>query len=106
MDTAIVVLLSVVALACLGILGMAVFLLVRLVRVYRSAKELPVSLGPKAAFWGAIAYFFMPLDLLPDPIYLDDVGLLMAALSLLGKAAAEARQKVVTGEGRVHGDGC
>ncbi|WP_432068780.1 hypothetical protein [Streptomyces sp. C10-9-1] len=46
-----------VALACLGILGIAVFLLVRLVRVNRSAKELQVPLGPKAAFWGAIAYF-------------------------------------------------
>lgn len=38
--------------------------------------------GPsgKVAFWGALIYTILPIDLLPDPIYLDDMGVLGIAL--------------------------
>src|SRR5262245_27839493 len=36
--------------------------------------------GGKVAFWGALIYTILPIDLLPDPIYLDDMGVLAIAL--------------------------
>ncbi|MCP2327111.1 uncharacterized membrane protein YkvA (DUF1232 family) [Hamadaea flava] len=39
--------------------------------------------GGKVAFWGALVYTILPVDLLPDPIYLDDMGVLTAALLYL-----------------------
>ena len=34
----------------------------------------------KAIIFGALGYFIMPLDALPDPIYVDDLGAVSAAL--------------------------
>ena len=39
--------------------------------------------GGKVAFYGSLIYTFLPIDLLPDPIYLDDMGVLAAALIYL-----------------------
>ena len=39
--------------------------------------------GGKIAFYGSLLYTFFPVDLLPDPIYLDDMGVLAAALIYL-----------------------
>jgi uncharacterized membrane protein YkvA (DUF1232 family) len=39
--------------------------------------------GGKVAFYGALIYTFLPVDLLPDPIYLDDMGVLAGALAYL-----------------------
>jgi uncharacterized membrane protein YkvA (DUF1232 family) len=41
--------------------------------------------GGKVAFWGALAYTIFPIDLLPDPIYLDDMAVLGGALFYLHK---------------------
>jgi 4-amino-4-deoxy-L-arabinose transferase-like glycosyltransferase len=54
--------------------------------------------GGKVAFYGALFYTFFPIDILPDPIYLDDMAVLGGALLYLTKllrtkrgAAAVAR---------------
>ena len=39
--------------------------------------------GGKIAFYGSLLYTFFPVDLLPDPIYLDDMGVLAGALAYL-----------------------
>jgi 4-amino-4-deoxy-L-arabinose transferase-like glycosyltransferase len=39
--------------------------------------------GGKVAFWAATIYTFLPIDLLPDPIYLDDMAVVGAALVYL-----------------------
>jgi uncharacterized membrane protein YkvA (DUF1232 family) len=44
-----------------------------------------LGLGGKLVFWGALAYTIFPIDLLPDPIYLDDVGVLTAAMFYLSR---------------------
>lgn len=50
-------------------------------------------------WWGwpvltaAIAYFLNPLDAMPDPIFLDDVGVLAAALATLQSAITEGVRK-------------
>jgi uncharacterized membrane protein YkvA (DUF1232 family) len=42
-------------------------------------------------FWGSIAYTVWPVDLLPDPVYLDDLGFLLLALRSVHAALARAR---------------
>lgn len=36
-------------------------------------------------------YTISPLDLIPDPVYLDDIGILLLALRSLHAAAASTR---------------
>ena len=81
----------------LGIAGVLVLatgvavavLLVRLVRARRMLTDAGIPLSNKLTFWGAIAYVISPVDLLPDPILLDDIGVLLLALrSLYGAAEA------------------
>jgi hypothetical protein len=55
----------------------------RLVSVKRALGELGTS--GKWAFWGAMAYLVFPIDILPDPIYLDDVAVVGGALLFLTK---------------------
>lgn len=59
---------------------------VKLARRLFVAKRLLNELGGtsgKVAFWGALIYTILPIDLLPDPIYLDDMGVLGLALLYL-----------------------
>ena len=37
----------------------------------------------RSAFYGALAYTIFPIDILPDPIYLDDMAVLGGALAFL-----------------------
>ena len=70
------------ALAAL-VLGVAVTLFVRLLRTRRDLRRAGLPTGPRWVFWGAVLYFLLPTDLLPDPIYLDDIGVLLLALRSL-----------------------
>ncbi|MEH1129829.1 YkvA family protein [Micromonospora sp. CPCC 206061] len=54
------------------------------VRVWRTRKLLgELGVGGRVAFYGALAYTVLPVDVLPDPIYLDDMGVLAGALLYL-----------------------
>lgn len=79
MDTTAVVILTAVLLAALA-LAAAVALLVRLVRTRRDLRRAGLPTGPRWVFWGAVLYLVLPADLLPDPVYLDDIGVLLVAL--------------------------
>ncbi|WP_327288239.1 YkvA family protein [Streptomyces sp. NBC_01198] len=68
----------------------AVRLLLRLVRARKVLKSTGMPLSTKAMFWGSVAYLICPIDLLPDPIYLDDVGVLLLALRSVHAAALKA----------------
>jgi uncharacterized membrane protein YkvA (DUF1232 family) len=61
--------------------------------------------GGQIAFWAALIYTILPIDILPDPIYLDDMGVLGIALAYmthllhkhraeLPRLAQQARQRV------------
>jgi len=53
-------------------------------RVWRMRALLgELGAGGKIAFYGALAYTLFPIDVLPDPIYLDDMGVLGGALLYL-----------------------
>ena len=45
----------------------------------------PLGAGGKLAFYGSLIYAIFPIDLLPDPIYLDDMAVLGGALFYLTK---------------------
>ncbi|MFE2375829.1 YkvA family protein [Streptomyces sp. NPDC059398] len=81
------VLLAVIALALLATLVVAVVLVVRLFRARRFLRDAGIPLQNKLAFWGALIYTISPVDLLPDPVYLDDIGVLLFALHSLERAA-------------------
>ncbi|MEU0072737.1 YkvA family protein [Streptomyces sp. NPDC006332] len=82
MDTTTTVFVAVAILAAL-VLAVAIALLVRLVRARRSLRRAGLPTGPRWVFWGALLYFVLPTDLLPDPVYLDDIGVLLLALRTL-----------------------
>ncbi|MER6216270.1 MULTISPECIES: YkvA family protein [unclassified Streptomyces] len=71
--------------------GCALWAAVLLVRVFKARRLLldaGVPLRDKALFWVAVLYTVSPVDLIPDPVYLDDVGVLLLALRSLHAAAA------------------
>ncbi|MCT7356019.1 YkvA family protein [Streptomyces sp. 15-116A] len=86
METTTVVLLVAAVLAALVLAG-AVAVLVRLVRTRRELARAGLPTGPRWVFWGAVLYLVLPADLVPDPVYLDDMGVLLLALRSLRGAA-------------------
>ncbi|MBQ0826326.1 YkvA family protein [Streptomyces tagetis] len=79
MDTTTVVIAVAVVLA-VAALAAAVAVLVRLVRTRRDLLRAGLPTGPRWVFWGAVLYLVLPTDLMPDPVYLDDIGVLLLAL--------------------------
>ncbi|MFJ8008489.1 DUF1232 domain-containing protein [Streptomyces fagopyri] len=75
----------IVVVAVLGAVALtvAIVLLTRLVRARRDLRRAGLPTGSRWVFWGAVAYLLLPTDLLPDPIYLDDIGVLLLALRSL-----------------------
>ncbi|HLT09464.1 MAG TPA: YkvA family protein [Micromonosporaceae bacterium] len=81
------------AIVALVTLAGAIWLATRLVRTKRMLAQ--VGGGGKVAFYAALIYTIFPIDILPDPIYLDDMAVLGGALFYLTKllrarAAAKA----------------
>ncbi|MEE1815909.1 YkvA family protein [Streptomyces sp. SP18ES09] len=71
--------------------GYAAVLLVRVFRARRLLLDAGVPLQSKALFWAAVVYTISPVDLIPDPVYLDDIGVLLVALRVLHSAAAGSK---------------
>ncbi|GII23437.1 DUF1232 domain-containing protein [Planosporangium mesophilum] len=62
------------------------------IKVWRYRKMLDaLGASGKVAFYGALVYAILPVDLLPDPIYLDDMGVLAGALIFLTRLAQKRR---------------
>ncbi|MDO3701480.1 YkvA family protein [Micromonospora sp. C28SCA-DRY-2] len=80
---------AVVGVLVAAMLTGAVLLAVRVVRARRMLGEL--GGGGKVAFYGALIYAIFPVDLLPDPIYLDDIGVLAGALIYLTRLISKRR---------------
>jgi len=78
------------ALLAVALLVCAVVVAVRLVRTRRELRRAGLPTGPRWIFWGAVLYFVLPTDLLPDPVYLDDIGVLLLALRSLRTSSKNA----------------
>ncbi|WP_338693192.1 YkvA family protein [Streptomyces sp. Q6] len=76
--------------AALAMLVVAAVLLVRVFRARKLLRDAGIPVRDKALFWAAVVYTISPVDLLPDPIYLDDIGVLLLALRALHSAARKA----------------
>ncbi|GHE25921.1 MULTISPECIES: YkvA family protein [Streptomyces] len=74
-------------------LALAVVLAVRLFRARRMLGDSGIPMSRKVLFWGALLYLVSPADLLPDPILLDDIGILLAALRALQRSGTPAPEK-------------
>ncbi|MFD5813250.1 DUF1232 domain-containing protein [Streptomyces sp. NPDC127038] len=79
--------LVIVAVLGAAALAVALVLLRRLVRTRRELRRAGLPTGPRWVFWGAVLYLVLPTDLLPDPVYLDDIGVMLLALRSLRAAA-------------------
>jgi hypothetical protein len=65
---------------------------VLVIKVLRTRKLLgELGVGGKFAFYGALLYTILPVDLLPDPIYLDDMGVLAGTLIYLTRLVHKRR---------------
>ncbi|MEU7599577.1 YkvA family protein [Streptomyces sp. NPDC040724] len=74
--------------------GLAIAAAVLFVRVFKARRLLldaGIPLRDKALFWVAVIYTVSPVDLIPDPVYLDDIGMLLLALRSLHAAAGAVR---------------
>ena len=72
---------------------------IMIVVVMIERRAVPLWAWPVIA--AAIAYLLNPLDAMPDPIFIDDAGVLAAAIAILRPAIteeirAEARRRVQT----------
>ncbi|GKQ34948.1 DUF1232 domain-containing protein [Streptomyces sp. A012304] len=83
-------LVTVAAVLAAALFAVAAWVLVRLVRARRGLRRAGLPTGPRWVFWGAIAYFVLPADVMPDPVYLDDIGVLLLALRSLRRAPDRA----------------
>lgn len=99
MDTTTTVIVVAAVLAAL-VLAVAVGVLVRLVRTRRSLRRAGLPTGPRWVFWGALLYLVLPTDLLVDPVYLDDIGVLLLALRTLRAAPADRAAELVAEQRR------
>jgi len=79
----------IVAVLAVVLLAVALGVLVRLVRMRRSMRRAGLPTGPKWVFWGAVLYFVLPTDLMPDPVYLDDIAVLLLALRTMRNSLGE-----------------
>ncbi|GIG61566.1 hypothetical protein Lfu02_59380 [Longispora fulva] len=81
------VLLIAVVLVLVALLVVTIVLGVKLVRLASVVRSARMPASGKFAFWAALVYAVFPVDLLPDPIYLDDIGVLLGAVTYIGHLA-------------------
>ncbi|MFI5754883.1 YkvA family protein [Streptomyces sp. NPDC051569] len=83
MSSELQILIGLAAILVVLTLGVAITLAVRLVRARRALRKAGVPVKNRWMFWAAMVYLVLPTDLVPDPVYLDDIGFLLLALRSL-----------------------
>ncbi|CAM3588208.1 YkvA family protein [Kibdelosporangium persicum] len=95
--------LGVVALVAVVVTAVVVLVLaITMIRRHRKVHQPGVPVSAKISYYGSIAYAVLPVDLLPDPILVDDIGVLAAALLYVGRVLRKFRRNrdEITGTGR------
>lgn len=90
--------LAVIILVALAMVVAAIFLFIKLLAKYRLVHQQFMPFGAKAAFWLAIAYTILPIDVLPDPLLFDDIGVLIAALTYINHLRSQLRAAADDGD--------
>lgn len=94
------IVLGVAAVLVVVMVVIAVRLVVRMTRLRGQLRAAGAPRSGRLAFWLALAYLVLPVDLLPDPVLLDDIGVLLLAVRSLTKEARSAAGAVKAGPGR------
>jgi uncharacterized membrane protein YkvA (DUF1232 family) len=84
------ILLVLLGLVVLAMVVVAVILLVKMVKARKLLNDAGIPVENKLLFWGAVVYLVSPVDLLPDPVLLDDIGVMLITLRSLYAAAEKA----------------
>jgi uncharacterized membrane protein YkvA (DUF1232 family) len=84
---ALLVVLAVLVVLLAALLAVAVVFFVRLVRLWAAVRDPRMPTRGKVAFWVAAVYAVFPVDVLPDPVYLDDAGVLAFAVAFVTNLA-------------------
>jgi len=82
-------LLLMVLIVVIAMIVAAVIYFIKFVRMFKLVQSDMMPMSGKLAFWGTVLYLFSPVDFMPDPILLDDVGVMMAAVAFISKLAAD-----------------
>jgi uncharacterized membrane protein YkvA (DUF1232 family) len=86
--------LGVVALVVIVVSAVVVLVLgIIMVRRHRRVHQPGVPLHAKISYYGSMIYAVVPVDLLPDPILVDDIGVLAAALVHVGHVLKQVSRK-------------
>lgn len=86
--------LGVVALIVVVVSAVVVLVLaIIMIRRHRKVHQPGVPVSAKVSYYGSIAYAVLPIDLLPDPILVDDIGVLAAALVYVGSVLKKVSGK-------------
>lgn len=64
----------------------ALFLVVKLVRKHRQVHRPDTPVPTKVAYWISLVYAVFPIDLLPDPVYFDDIVVLIGGLIYVSRS--------------------
>lgn len=84
-----VVILVLVVISIVVVLVLAIVM----IRRHRKVHQPGVPVSAKVSYYGSIAYAVLPIDLLPDPILVDDIGVLAAALVYVGHVLKRVGRK-------------
>ncbi|MFD3512016.1 YkvA family protein [Streptomyces sp. NPDC058657] len=90
MSDGMTILLIVVGVLALATIVGAVVVLVKMVKARKLLTDAGIPVENKFVFWGALIYLLSPVDLIPDPVYLDDIGIMLLVLQSLQTAAEKA----------------
>lgn len=72
-----------------ALLAVVAFLGYRLYKTYSIVSDTAAPSSLKYVFWLAVIYTISPIDLLPDPILIDDIGVLVASIAHIAKVGRE-----------------
>ncbi|MFJ9643616.1 YkvA family protein [Streptomyces sp. NPDC004244] len=81
------IVLIVLAVAVLAMLTVAIVLAVKLVKISKLLRNEEIPLSNKLVFWASLVYTVSPVDLIPDPVYFDDIGILLLAIRFIQNTA-------------------
>lgn len=85
-----------IILACVAAVAVTLYVVVRVLRRLNGLRGFvhsPDSPGTaKAAYYAAWVYALSPVDLLPDPVLIDDIGVVLASIAAIERMARRRRR--------------
>ena len=87
MERAVTILVVVLAVAVVAMLGVLLYVAFKLFRTLKYVRDPAMPAKGKWTFGLALLYVLSPVDLLPDPILIDDIGIVLLAIRSISNTA-------------------